>query len=143
MNITLLKHRHVPYSGTSSDAALPSHLTDESNFPLRITAPSNSGPLQERLQPFPKINVPQIVERELVSDVQHVAASRDISPFVHALQFSQSRDEGRPSEALVNCMSIAQLFVNSTRETRKFLCGTVKMEQERMWHEVLLCECIF
>ncbi|KAN0112523.1 hypothetical protein V8E51_005474 [Hyaloscypha variabilis] len=42
---------------------------------------------------------------------------------------------GTPSEALINCMSVAQLFVNRTRETRKFLWGTVRMEQERMWRE--------
>jgi hypothetical protein len=60
-------------------------------------------------------------------------------PFVYALYFSESRDNGTPSEALVNCMSVAQLFVNRTKETKKFLWGTVRMEQERMWREVRSC----
>jgi hypothetical protein len=60
-------------------------------------------------------------------------------PFLHPTTFSESRDRCIPSEALVNCMSIAQMFVNRTKETKKFLWGTVKMEQERMWLEVSVC----
>jgi hypothetical protein len=60
-------------------------------------------------------------------------------PFLHPTALFNSRDRCIPSEALVNCMSIAQMFVNRTKEREKFLWGTVKMAQEWMWLEVSVC----
>jgi hypothetical protein len=55
-------------------------------------------------------------------------------PFVHPL--SGPEDGGILPEALVNCMSIAQMFVTRTKETTKLVWRTVRMEQERLWLEV-------
>lgn len=60
-------------------------------------------------------------------------------PFIHAGCFAEARDRGTPSEALLNCMSIAQIFVSRTKDTKKFVWSTIRMEQERMWLEVCRC----
>jgi hypothetical protein len=149
-----MKHRRLPCSGTWT-------ATKHSIFPKQIshyTTGPNSKPAQVFSQPFPSILspslTPSLLSRSMSprtlgkngSQMHSTLLTRIIGyypammlrpetfpPFVHALHFSESRDNGTPSEALVNCMSVAQLFVNRTRETRKFLWGTVRMEQERMW----------
>lgn len=58
-------------------------------------------------------------------------------PFVHSITFAEHQDnkEFFP-EALINCMSIAQIFANRKKETNKFMWRTIKMEQEKIWSEV-------
>ena len=60
-----------------------------------------------------------------------------LPPFIHPVWFSECGEiKGSFPEALVNCMTIAQMFVNRGKETNKFMWRTIRMEQERMWFEV-------
>ncbi len=56
--------------------------------------------------------------------------------FIHPR--SMDRGEAVPSEALSNCMSIAQMFSSRTSETRSFLRRTVGAEHRRLQFEVRL-----
>jgi hypothetical protein len=58
-------------------------------------------------------------------------------PFIHTHSFSAvSGKEHDIPEALINCMSIAQLFKTRTKENSRFLWKTIRMEHERLWSEV-------
>lgn len=56
-------------------------------------------------------------------------------PFIHP--HTESGNDNSLPEALVNCMSIAHMFVNRNKETSKFVWRTIRMEQERLWLEVM------
>lgn len=40
------------------------------------------------------------------------------------------------TETMVNCMSLARMFVDRTPETSNLLWRTIRMEHERLWLEV-------
>jgi hypothetical protein len=63
-------------------------------------------------------------------------------PFIHPRSFSSvPGKEYEMPEALVNCMSIAQLFKTRTKENSRFLWKSIRMEHERLWHEVCNFKC--
>jgi hypothetical protein len=58
-------------------------------------------------------------------------------PFIHCVRGSESRHSNKSlPESLVNCMTIAQMFVTRGKETSKFMWRTIRMEQERIWLQV-------
>lgn len=58
-------------------------------------------------------------------------------PFIHPHSFSGiPGKENEMPEALVNCMSLAQLFKIRTKENSGFLWKSIRMEHERLWREV-------
>jgi hypothetical protein len=58
-------------------------------------------------------------------------------PFIHPRSFSAiPGKEYQIPEALINCMSLAQLFKSRTQENSKFLWKCIRIEHERLWKEV-------
>ena len=53
-------------------------------------------------------------------------------PFIH----SSYCLHGEMPKALVNCMSIVQMFSTRTSASNEFVWRTIRMEQERLWVEV-------
>lgn len=77
------------------------------------------------------------LKRILSSYPRMMVRKETLPPFIHPVWFLEGNETERSfPESLVNCMTIAQMFIDRRKETNKFLWRTIRMEQERFWHEV-------
>ncbi|KAH8429244.1 Zn(II)2Cys6 transcription factor domain-containing protein [Aspergillus melleus] len=112
-----------------STITIPPALTtlETSGFltPLPMSSPAaqcNANYIIQMLRPFPQLMVQKAT----------------FPPFIHPSYYKRCTDSHSPvlQAPLANCMSIAQMFVPRTQETKPFVWKTIRMEQRRLLSEM-------
>lgn len=93
--------------------------------PLPMNSPAaqcNANYIIQMLRPFPQLMIQKAT----------------FPPFIHPSYYKQCTDSNTPvlQAPLANCMSIAQMFVPRTQETKPFVWKTIRTEQRRLLSEV-------
>jgi hypothetical protein len=110
-----------PYSTIPLFSKIPPQIPSHSQYRALPEKPLNKASAQ----------IPSKLLRRILGSYPEMMLRTDtFPPFIHPRLFAQL------PEALVNCMSLVQIFAHKTRENSRLLWRTMRMEQERLWIEV-------
>jgi hypothetical protein len=125
-----------------SSSALPLSLLTTPDFSTGYTLnypPSalTRSMMRRRLGRPQMLTQATLIIQILASFPAMVLRKETFPPFIHSHSFSAiTNTEYNMPEALINCMSLAQLFKTRTKENSPFLWKNIRMEHERLWCEV-------
>ena len=116
--------------------ATPGYLDDISYpIPLSMTTRDTMRSLEPRAQSKPSAKMSALFLNRIIGSYPAMMVRKEtFPPFIHP--HTSSGDGAHLPEPLLNCTRLAQMFVNRSKETSKFVWRTIKMEQERLWNDV-------